>query len=92
MNVTEKIKELYEHVQKAHELMQDLQGVDWSSVEEDALEVGKLCKFSDHADFRRYVVGPLTKILRYANFPYYLFDTPHKYCRRVTKKELEKML
>lgn len=92
MNVADKVKELYEHVQKAHELMQDLQRVDWSTVEEDALEVGKLCKFSDHADFHIYVIGPLAAYRRNTSFPYYLHSVPYRYCKRVTKKELEKIL
>lgn len=93
MNVADKVKDLYEHVQKAHELMQDLQSVDWSSVEAEGLEVGKLCKFSDYADFHTYIYGRLEKIKDNYNFPYYCScGAGFRYCKRVTKKELEKML
>lgn len=89
------LNNLKECSEKTVKVITELKKVDWNEfVKEEITEedIGKLCWFSDNADFAGKRIGILKVIDKKVEYPYETeTGAIYKYCKRLSEEELKEM-
>ena len=91
------LNELQKLTERTAEVIADLKRVDWNELLKETEKIteedrGKLCWFSDNADFAGKRIGILKVIDKKVEYPYETeTGAIYRFCKRLTEEEIKEM-